>query len=84
MKIDLSAGFPEGREMMFEGKGDQHPDAISGDLIIKVNLKPDRRYRREGADLYYSMDVSLKEALLGKLLFFLEKIFSSNFFLKKN
>lgn len=69
MKIDLSAGFPEGREMIFEGRGDQHPDAISGDLIVKVNLKQDRKFRREGADLYYSMDITLKEALLGKFLF---------------
>lgn len=65
MKIDLSQGFPEGRDLIFEGKGDEHPDAIPGDLIIKVNLKPDRKFRREGADLYYNMDISLKEALLG-------------------
>lgn len=81
MKINLEAGFPEGREMVFQGKGDEHPDAISGDLIVKVNLKADKRYRREGADLYYNLDITLKQALLGKL--FLEYFLTKTLGFKK-
>lgn len=65
VKINLTPGFPEGREMVFEGKGNEHPDAYPGALHVKINLKKHHKFRREGADLFMDLEITLKEALLG-------------------
>ena len=56
--------------MVFDGEGHSHPDALTGDLIIKVGLKRHPKFRREGADLFMDLKITLKESLLGKKSFF--------------
>ena len=38
---------------------------MSGDVAIKFNVEPHKRYERKGADLYIKRKVSLYEALTG-------------------
>jgi DnaJ family protein A protein 2 len=61
----LTPGFPEGREMIFENKGNEHPDNYPGDLHIRINMKKHHKFKRDGADLFMDLDITLKEALLG-------------------
>ena len=65
VNIQLSPGFPENRELLFEGKGNEHPDSYPGDLRIKISLKPHHKFTRDGADLFMDLEISFKEALLG-------------------
>lgn len=65
MKLELSPGFPENRELLFERKGNEHPDSYPGDLRIKISFKAHPKFTREGADLSMDLEISFKEALLG-------------------
>ena len=47
------------------GQGNEIPDAEAGDLMIKINIKKHKTFRREGADLYMDKTITLKQALLG-------------------
>lgn len=38
---------------------------IPGDVIVELTQKDHSRFRREGNDLHYEMQITLKEALLG-------------------
>jgi len=51
--------------MVFEGKGNEHPDSFAGDLHIKISMKKHHKFRRDGADLFMDLEITLKEALLG-------------------
>ena len=53
--------------MEFQGEGHSHPDALTGDLFIKISMKRHPKFRREGADLFLDLKITLKESLLGKI-----------------
>lgn len=66
--IMIDVGTPDEHLIKYTGKGNAIPDAVAGDLIIKVNIQPHKVFRREGADLYMEQTITLKQALLGKVL----------------
>jgi DnaJ-class molecular chaperone len=51
--------------LVFEGKGNEHPDAYAGDLLVKISAKKHHKFVRDGADLFMDLEITLKEALLG-------------------
>ena len=38
---------------------------MAGDVIVKFNLEPHKKFERKGADLYHKKKISLYEALTG-------------------
>lgn len=66
-KIDVSveAGTPTDHVIKFNGEGNELPGAEAGDLLIKVSVKKHKLYTRNGADLVYEKEITLKQALLG-------------------
>jgi len=52
---------------MLHGKGHQVPDADveDGDLIIVVQLKKHAQFKRKGADLFLTKEITLLQALTG-------------------
>lgn len=64
--ISIDVGTPDEHLLKFSGKGNAIPDAVAGDLIIKVNIKKHKIFTREGADLFMEKEISMKQALLGK------------------
>lgn len=63
--IDVEKGTPDGYRYTFAGEADEYPGIEAGDIIIEVQLRKDKRFRRKGADLYIERDITLFEALAG-------------------
>ncbi len=45
--------------------GDQSPGIEAGDIVIVLDEKKHERFERHGANLFYTMKLSLSEALCG-------------------
>ncbi|KAJ0412694.1 hypothetical protein ATCC90586_002324 [Pythium insidiosum] len=46
-------------------ESEQRPGMIPGNVIFRLRQAPHARFRRDGDDLHYEMEISLEEALLG-------------------
>jgi curved DNA-binding protein len=62
--IKIPAGIKSGETLRVRGKG-KNFQGQRGDLMIKVTVAPSDKYERKGSDLYMTIDVPLKAALLG-------------------
>jgi curved DNA-binding protein len=65
-EVNIPAGVVDGQRIRLAGEG--APGAgggQSGDLFLRVRLKPDSRFRVEGRDLYVDIRVAPWEAALG-------------------
>ena len=65
LKISLDKGAPDGKRYTFEGESDEMPGYEPGDVIIEIRIKKHNLFQRTGADLTYTTDISLLEALTG-------------------
>jgi len=66
LSVKIPAGIEDGGKIRLRGQG--QPSRFrgqSGDLIITVRVMPDKNYERKGNDIYSSVDISFKEAVLG-------------------
>ena len=46
-------------------EGDEVPDGINGDLIVRVKVRPHPKFNRDGKDIFYDHDLSMVDATLG-------------------
>ena len=66
VKISIPAGVEDGNKLRVRGEGDAGPKGgPSGDLYIFLKVKPDKRFRREGPEIYSEITVSYIDAILG-------------------
>jgi len=66
IRVKIPAGVDDGSRVRLAGKGESGPEGGSpGDLFIRVHVRPDPRFRREGSDLVTEITVPLLDALLG-------------------
>lgn len=65
IEIPIPGGTPEGDKILINGKGNEHPEYRTGDLIVVVKIKPNATFRRVKNDLYIEKNISLIEALTG-------------------
>lgn len=63
--IDVEPGLAAGETILFKGLGEQKPKMIPGDLVLKIEQSEEKAWKRVGRDLHTTVDLSLKEALLG-------------------
>ncbi|MDH3891496.1 MAG: J domain-containing protein [candidate division Zixibacteria bacterium] len=66
LKVKIPAGINNGGKIRLRGQG--QPDPYTGqnsDLIITVNVMPDKDFERKGNDVYTKVKVSFKDAILG-------------------
>ncbi|KAJ8609371.1 hypothetical protein MRB53_039136 [Persea americana] len=65
--FEVPAGYPRGKQIVFEGEAEESPDIETGDLIIGIREAASNRkgWRRKGSDLYRTEVLSLSDALLG-------------------
>ncbi len=69
VKISIPAGVENGNKLRVRGEGDAGPKGgPSGDLYIFLNVKEDKRFRREGPEIYSDIKVSYIDAILGASL----------------
>jgi len=64
--VRIPAGIRVGEMIRLSGAGEAVPDGVAGDLYVQVHVKPHKIFRREGDNLYMTLDVKLSDALLGE------------------
>ena len=66
LDVVIPPGLVSGQVLRLRGKGAPGgPKGEPGDALIEVEVLPDRRFTREGDDIYLDLPVSLSEAVLG-------------------
>src|SRR3954452_16039453 len=64
--IDIPAGIDDGQAVRLTGHGHAgEMGAPAGDLYVRVHVRPDERFVRDGLDLVGHLDLRLSEAVLG-------------------
>ena len=65
IKISIPAGINNGEVLRMTGMGEAVQNGKSGDLYIKILVKADKIWKREGNDLIITHDIKLSDAILG-------------------
>jgi molecular chaperone DnaJ len=66
LSIDIPAGIDDGQAVRVTGHGHAGDlGAPAGDLYVRVRVRPDERFERDGLDLVGHLDLRLSEAVLG-------------------
>ncbi len=63
--VTVPAGVSNGEMIRMPGRGEAAPGAQPGDLYIKLHVKNDASFTREGNNLFTTIIIKLSEALLG-------------------
>jgi len=61
----LDKGVPDGHRYTFKGESDEIPDVEPGDVIVEILVDKHKKFTRKGANLVYTTDITLIEALGG-------------------
>jgi len=64
--INISSGTIGGEKIVCREMADEHPNCITGDLIIVINEISNGKYKRKNFDLYCNYNLSLIDALSSK------------------
>jgi molecular chaperone DnaJ len=65
IKITIPAGIDNGEMIRMPQQGEAVKTGISGDLYVKIHVKPHAVFRRDGSNLIMALPVKLTDALLG-------------------
>lgn len=64
--IDVPPGVEEGMTLQMNGAGMSVDDGYSGDLLIRIHVKPHKSYERlEGGHLLYSLNIRYTDLIFG-------------------
>lgn len=63
--ITVPAGVSDGEMIRMPGRGEAAAGGVSGDLYVKLHVKEDKAFSRDGNNLITSIQVKLTDALLG-------------------
>ena len=65
IEVKIPAGVEHGQKIRVRGQGASANGGPGGDIILFVHVGPHPYFRREGADIYLDLPVSVTEAVLG-------------------
>ena len=65
LNVEVDKGAPNGERYTKHGEGDEIPDAEPGDVIVVIQEKKHKLFKRKGADLFMEKEITLIEALTG-------------------
>lgn len=65
LAVKIPAGINEGQSVRLKGKGRAGRNGKAGDLLIKVHILKDKRYTRDGKDVFITESVPYTTAILG-------------------
>ncbi|MEK9160629.1 MAG: molecular chaperone DnaJ [Patescibacteria group bacterium] len=65
INVAIPAGVDGGEMMRMPGMGEAIKNGASGDLYVKIHVKPHATFRKEGLNLVMELPVKLTDALLG-------------------
>jgi molecular chaperone DnaJ len=63
--IAVPAGISDGEMIRLTGAGEATAGGAPGDLYVKLHVKPDPVFRKEGSNLIMDLNIKLTDALLG-------------------
>jgi molecular chaperone DnaJ len=63
--IAVPAGISDGEMVRLTGAGEATAGGAPGDLYVKLHVKPDPVFRKEGSNLMMDLNIKLTDALLG-------------------
>jgi len=65
LEVFIEKGMRDKQQIIFRREGDQEPDTIPGYIILILQQKEHRFFKRQGDDLFIEKNISLYEALCG-------------------
>lgn len=65
VKIKIPAGIDNGQAIKLEGKGEVNQNGDRGDLYVRIQVRPDRRFERDGSNIVSKIKISMTQAALG-------------------
>jgi len=65
IEINIPKGYDYHEKMIIQNKGLPLLNGVNGDLILSFNLNRHSLFKLKNKDLYFSMDITFKESLLG-------------------
>ena len=64
--VTIPAGIDNGQALTLRGEGEPGKrGGPSGDLYVAISVRPHRKFRRDGVNLYSEMNISFAQAALG-------------------
>ncbi len=65
VEVPVEVGFPAKGKIQIREKGNEHPDARTGDLIVVITVEDDKNFKRVNDDLYITKKIGLIDSLTG-------------------
>lgn len=65
LNVDIKPGWKAGTKITFPREGDQGRNKIPADVVFILRDKMHPHFKREGSDIHYTAQVTLKQALCG-------------------
>jgi molecular chaperone DnaJ len=65
ISFDIPPGVDTGDYTVPE-EGNEIPEGISGDLIVRIRVQPHQKFKRDGMDIFYDQEISMVDAALGR------------------
>ncbi|XP_035206873.1 dnaJ homolog subfamily B member 4-like, partial [Stegodyphus dumicola] len=65
LTINVKPGWKAGTKITFKEEGDENPDAIPSDIVFIVKDKVHSIFERDGSNIRYNCNLTLKQALCG-------------------
>lgn len=65
VEVPIAPGVAENEKIVISGKGNEHPEYRTGDLVVVTQIEEDKVYKRSKNDLIIEKSISLIEALAG-------------------
>lgn len=66
IRVSVPPGVSDGEMIRMPGQGETAAGGGAGDLYVKLHVKQDPNFTREGTNLITNLDVKLTDALLGR------------------
>lgn len=65
IKVIIPAGISDGQSVKLTGKGEMGENNNAGDLYIRVRVRTNKNFVRQGDDILSTVHINLKQAILG-------------------
>jgi DnaJ family protein A protein 2 len=65
LEVYVEKGMRHGEKIKFSGDADEAPGTVPGDVVFTLQEREHETFKRKGADLVTTLEISLSEALCG-------------------
>ena len=65
IQVKIPAGINDDATIRLREKGNQGVNAPDGDLYLKIQVEPSKKFRRDGANVHSQVEIQIPQAVLG-------------------